>query len=120
MAYIRYRVYVWVPPKLTTEQEQQIAREIARVGREQFLHLAPYLDDDGRRRSNTFSERTPRQKAVLIALAAAFFIPILIFFWLPILVVGVPVFIYSGGSFLHARRTYRRWVNDIATKYGVK
>lgn len=115
--YISYNVYLWSPPILTPEQEIEIGRQIILEGREAFLKRAPYLSEKDRQRAEAAKHYTPKQKIILGVVFAAIVVPAIVFFWLPMLLLIVPVLIYSGGSLLYARSRYHRWVDEMIAKY---
>jgi hypothetical protein len=114
--YIRYSVYLWTPPILTPEQEVQIGRQIVMEGRETFLKRAPYLSQEDQRRMEAAQHYTTKQRIVLGTIFAAMMIAVVVLFW-PILLGIIPILLYSGGSLLHARYRYHRWVDDMIAKY---
>jgi hypothetical protein len=114
--YIRYSVYLWTPPILTPEQEIQIGHQIVVEGREVFLKRAPYFSHEDQRHIEAARHYTTKQRIVLGTIFAAMMIAVVVLFW-PILLGIIPILLYSGGSLLHARNRYHRWVDDLIAKY---
>jgi hypothetical protein len=110
---IRYYVFSWTRPVLTPEQEIEIGRLIAAEGRDAFLkgtHPFPHAEN---------ANRKPVGPVEWIAVIV--FIGLLLWsfvlFWLPMLIVIVPISLYSGGSYLYAQQCRRRWVDEMIGKY---
>ncbi len=120
MYLVRYRLYSWSRPKLTLEEEIAVGREIAVKGKDVFLRQAPYLSEIERQRIENAKKQTAVQKIGIIVLAVIFFGPAIIFLgadWIRILIVLVPVLIVSIGSLLTAKASYRKWADEMVTKY---
>jgi hypothetical protein len=113
----RYTLYFWCPPQLTPEQEIEIGRQIVLEGREVFLKRAPYLSEEDRRRIEAAKQMAPWQRVLAGITLTVMVIGALMVAWLPLLMVGVPIFLYSGGSLWHARSRYHRWVDEMIAKY---
>ncbi len=118
--YIRYNIYLWAPPKLTPEQEIDVGRQIVLEGREAFLQRAPYLSPDERQRIAAAKQMPPLKRAILIAVFVALLIGALAVAWVPLLIGGGAILLYSGGSLWHARARYHQWVDEMIAKYAAR
>ena len=115
--YIRYNIYLWTPPKLTPQQEIEVGRQIVLEGREAYLKHAPYLGPDERQRIAAAKQMPPLKRAILIAVFVTLLAVALAVAWLPLLIGGGLVLLYSGGSLWHARARYHQWVDEMIVKY---
>lgn len=117
---IRYNIYLWTPPTLTPEQEIQVGREIARVGRDACLRQTPYLSKEEQQRiAATQNLSTPRK--MVIGLIGVLLVGLMVFtggIALAIALIAVtPLLVLSIGSLLHAKKRYQRWVDEMLAKY---
>jgi hypothetical protein len=121
MVPIRYRLYFWNPPILTSEQELEFGRQIVTQGRAAFFEqYHPYLSDKEQQQIQHSKQMMPKQKTRAIILAVLFFGPLLFFVGAPLLVfvlLASPILALSLGTMLVARKRYRRWVDEMADKY---
>jgi hypothetical protein len=136
-AFVRYRIYGWMPPNLSAEERMALGEAIVRVGRKQFVavlkrRLSPPLHTT---RGEPFTFRDvlsdvqkglpirPKLSWPAILFALVFFsgcmwfivsTPRVLTSFLITMALIIPV---SLGSMLFMHRKIDRWVNEVADDF---
>jgi hypothetical protein len=110
---LKYHVDIWTPPKLSPEQEIAIGRVIARVGREKFMKLLPYLPEHQRRLVRPPKFDIAEIVAILFGVGLLFLSVIAP----SVLIGGAVVFAYSMGTLWLTRSAYNTWADEMLAKF---
>lgn len=136
-AFVRYRIYGWVPPKLSVEERMALGEAIVRVGRKQFVaslkrRLSPpahvikaesfsfqdVLSDVEKGLPLPAKLSIPAALLALLFFAGCFWLiastPRLLTSFLITMAIILPV---SLGSLLSMHRKIDQWVNEVADDF---